>query len=38
MAKSSVRSHFSKKEAISNGFELAKKNLFFYVVLFFILF
>jgi uncharacterized membrane protein len=36
MAKDSAKPHFSKKEAISFGFELAKKNLFFFIVLFII--
>jgi uncharacterized membrane protein len=36
MAKDSTKPHFSKQEAISFGFELAKKNLFFFVVLFII--
>jgi uncharacterized membrane protein len=34
MAKNSTKSNFSKKEAISYGFKLAKENLFFFVVLF----
>jgi uncharacterized membrane protein len=34
MAKNSAKSHFSKGEAISYGFKLAKQNLFFFVVLF----
>ena len=37
MAKSSTRSHFSKKEAINYGFKLAKENLFFFIVLFIII-
>jgi uncharacterized membrane protein len=38
MAKNSIKPQFSKKEAISFGFELAKKNLFFFVVIFIITF
>jgi uncharacterized membrane protein len=34
MAKNSAKSHFSKGEAISYGFKLAKQNLFFFVMLF----
>ena len=34
MAKSSTKPHFSKKEAISYGFKLAKENLFFFIILF----
>jgi uncharacterized membrane protein len=34
MAKSSTKPHFSKKEAISYGFKLAKENLFFFITLF----
>lgn len=36
MANNSTKSQFSKKEAISFGFELAKENLFFFVILFII--
>jgi len=36
MANNSTKPHFSKKEAISYGFELAKNNLFFFVTLFII--
>jgi uncharacterized membrane protein len=34
MIKSSTKPHFSKKEAISYGFKLAKENLFFFIILF----
>lgn len=37
MAKNTTKPHFSKKEAIDFGFELAKKNLFFFVGIFLVI-
>lgn len=37
MVKSLIKPHFSKKEAISYGFKLAKENLFFFIILFVII-